>query len=153
MSKEIKFYMQKEGEDAIDLEAYFVGMRYQKCVGLNDKGARKNIYTEEYSDSDKLRVWQGEDVTRKATNITFTFYFLGDNRHKAYEGFYNYVKNGQIKYWDTARNKEALLVYSSETKVSNEDWKTSPKYFAVAFKFQNLYGECKDRVDDNGELE
>lgn len=146
MTQEVTFYMQKEGESAIDLEAYFPGLRYQKCVGLNDKGKRLNIYTEEYSDSDTLRVWQGAEVTRKATTITFTFYFIGDNRHKAYEDFYNYVKNGKITYWDTARNKEALLVLVDEVKVSSEDWKNEPLYFAIAFKFQNLWGECRDKI-------
>ena len=145
MAQEVKFYMQKEGEGAIDIEAYFPGLRYQKCVGLNDKGTRMNIYTEEYSDSDTLRVWQGEEVTRKATTITFTFFFLGDTRHEAFNNFYNYVKNGKITYWDTARNKEALLVLADEVKIGEEDWKGSTQYFSVSFKFQNLWGECKDR--------
>lgn len=145
MTRDVKFYMQKEGEGAIDLEAYFPGLRYQKCVGLNDKGKRMNIYTEEYSDSDMLRVWQGEEVTRKATTITFTFFFLGDTRHEAFNNFYNYIKNGKITYWDTARNKEALLVLADEVKISEENWKGSTQYFSVSFKFQNLWGECKDK--------
>lgn len=145
MTQEVKFYMQKEGEGAIDIEAYFPGLRYQKCVGLNDKGKRLNIYTEEYSDSDTLRVWQGEEVTRKATTITFTFFFLGDTRREAFNNFYNYVKNGKITYWDTARNKEALLVLADEIKISEEDWKGSTQYFSASFKFQNLWGECKNR--------
>jgi hypothetical protein len=104
-----------------------------------------NIYTEEYSDSDTLRVWQGEEVTRKATTITFTFFFLGDTRHEAFNNFYNYIKNGKITYWDTARNKEALLVLADEVKISEENWKGSTQYFSVSFKFQNLWGECKDK--------
>lgn len=145
MEQDVKFYMQKEGGDVIDLEVDFPGLRYAKCVGLNDKGKRMDIYTEEYADSDVLRVWQGVDVTRKATTITFTLYFIGDTRHKAYEDFYAYVKNGQIKYWDTARNKEALLVLNSDVKIGDESWKGSTQYFEVQFKFQNLWGECKDK--------
>jgi hypothetical protein len=145
MAQEVKFYMQKEGESAIDLEAHFLGLRYQKCVGLNDKGKRKNIYIEEYSDSDTLRVWQGEEATRKATTITFTFFFIGDTRHEAFNDFYEYVKNGQIRYWDTARNKEALLVLADEVKIGDDSWKGSIPYFEVPFKFQNLWGECKDK--------
>lgn len=146
MAQEIKFYMQKEGESVIDLESHFDGLRYQKCVGLNDKGKRMNVYTEEYSDSDTLRVWQGAEVTRKATTITFTFYFIGDNRHQAFNDFYAYVKNGKISYWDTARNKEALLVLSDEVKIGEDDWKGSPQNFKVDFKFQNLWGECRDKI-------
>lgn len=145
MAQEIKFYMQKDGDTIKDLEVDFFGMRYQKCTGLNDKGKRKNIYTEEYSDSDTLRVWQGDSVTREATDITFSFVFLGDTRHEAYKAFYEYVKNGRISYWDTARNKEALLVLESEVKIGDESWNGSTPYFIVDFKFKNLWGECKDK--------
>ena len=145
MDLDVRFYMQKGDEKAVDLEAFFYGLRYSKCVGLNDKGKRKNIYTEEYSDSDTLRVWQGCDVTRKATTITFTFFFIGDTRHKAYSDFYDYVKNGQIRYWDTARNKEALLVLSDAVSIGDESWKGSTPYFEASFKFQNLWGECKNK--------
>lgn len=147
MAQEVKFYMQKVDDNVVkDLERDFVGLRYQKCVGLNDKGKPKNIYTEEYSDSDTLRVWQGAEVTRKATDITFSFVFMGDTRHKAFEDFYAYAKIGTIKYWDTARNKEALLVLTNEVKIGDEDWYGSTPYFKVDFKFQNLWGECKDKI-------
>lgn len=146
MAQEIKFYMQKDGDNTVkDLEKDFDGLRYQKCVGLNDKGKRKNIYTEEYSDSDTLRVWQGDEVLRQATDITFSFVFAGETRHKAYDDFVAYVNNGKIHYWDTARNKEAYLVLISEVKIGDEDWYGSTPYFKVDFKFQNLWGECKDK--------
>ena len=103
MEQKYKFYMQKDREAVKDLEATFEGMKYVKCVGLLDKGKRKNIYTESYSDSDTLRVWQGEEVTREATDVTFTFVFIGDNRQSTYKDFYNYVKNGKLTYYDTAR--------------------------------------------------
>ena len=33
-------------ENQIDLESYFVGLRYRSCQGLNTIGKAKNIYTE-----------------------------------------------------------------------------------------------------------
>lgn len=145
MAEEIKFYMSKEGEGVKDLEVDFDGLRYSKCEGLFDKGKRKNIYTEEYSDSDVLRVWQGDDVTREATKITFTLYFLGDNRHSVYESFYNFVKNGKITYYDTKRKKEALLVLMDAVKISEDEWNGSIPYVETKFEFNNLWGECKDK--------
>lgn len=145
MVQEYSFYMSKEGESVRDLEKDFEGMKYIKCEGLLDKGKRKNVYTESYSDSDTLRVWMGEEVTREATDITLTFVFIGDNRQNVYRDFYNYTKNGKITYYDTARNKEALLVLMDAIKVKDDIWKGSTPYIEVDFKFKNLWGECKDR--------
>lgn len=145
MNQEYKFYMSKEGESVRDLEKDFEGMRYVKCTGLLDKGKRKNIYTESYSDSDTLRVWQGEEVTREATEVVFTFVFIGDSRQSVYKDFYNYVKNGKITYYDTARNAESLLVLIDAIKIKDDTWKGSTKYIEVDFKFKNLWGECKYR--------
>lgn len=145
MEQKYKFYMQKDREAVKDLEATFEGMKYVKCVGLLDKGKRKNIYTESYSDSDTLRVWQGEEVTREATDVTFTFVFIGDNRQSTYKEFYNYVKNGKLTYYDTARNKEALLVLIDAIKIKEDVWKGSTPYIEVDFKFKNVWGECRDR--------
>ena len=151
--EDVKFYMQKvDANGALisdtfkDLEIDFDGMRYSRCVGLMNKGKRKNIYTEQYSDSDTLRVWQGEEVTREATTITFTFVFVGNDRKSVYESFYNYVKNGIIAYYDTARMKEARLVLIDALEPSDDIYKGSTPYIKADFKFQNLWGECKDKI-------
>lgn len=148
----VKFYMQKVDANGgliantlKDLEVDFLGMKYSRCVGLMNKGKRKDIYTEQYSDSDTLRVWQGEKVTREATTITFTFVFAGKNRVDVYESFYNYVKNGIISYYDTARMKEARIVLMDALEPSDDIYKGSTPYIKADFKFQNLWGECKDK--------
>lgn len=148
MDEKIYFYMQKDGEAKISIEDHFKGLLYAQCDGLLTKGKRKNVYTEEYSDSDTLRVWQGKDVTREATDVTFKFFFVdsdGSNRNSVYEAFYDYVKNGKITYYDTKRNKEALLILVDSVKVKEDSWKGSTPYIEVDFKFQNLRGECIDR--------
>lgn len=150
---DVKFYMQKvDSNDALidgtlkDLEVDFSGLRYSKCEGLLNKGERKNIYTEEFADSDTLRVWQGDSVTRKATTITFTFVFAGTTRQSVYQEFYEYVSNGVISYYDTARMKEARLVLISAVEPSDDIFVGSTPYIKASFKFQNLWGECKDKV-------
>lgn len=149
---DVNFYMQKvDANDNLiantlkDLESDFVGLKYSKCEGLLNKGKRKNIYTEQYSDSDTLRVWQGDEVTREATTIVFTFVFAGDNRQSVYDAFYDYVKNGVILYYDTARMKEARLVLMNAIEPSDDIYKGSTPYIRAEFKFQNLWGECKDK--------
>lgn len=154
MDDQILFYMQKEGEARIDLEHYdpFKGLRYSKCTGLLDKGKRKNVYTESYSDNDSLRVWQGSEVTREATDITFKFFFLGDTMKESFENFYNYVKNGKITYYDTKRKKKAVLILIDAIKVSDDRWKDGTTYIEGDFKFKNIKGECLDVDDDGNEL-
>lgn len=149
---DIKHYFQKEGNSTVyDLESYFSGLKYSKCEGLETRGARKNIYTEEYADSDTLRVWQGSDVTRTATTITFTLYFTGDKRQATFDSFYEFVKNGKIFYWDTKRLKKAYLVLKEEFEPSEDIYHGSTPYKAVNVKFQNLWGECKN-CNNSGEL-
>ena len=128
----------------VDLEATFDGLKYCKCEGLNNEGKRKNVYVEKYGDSDRLRVWQGDTVVREATVITFTFWFVGDNRQKVYEDFYKYVSNGKISYWDDARKKQALLVLIEALEPSEDQFVGSTPYIKADFKFQNLWGECID---------
>lgn len=149
----VKFYMQKVDANGVlisdtlkDLEVDFLGMKYSKCEGLMNKGRRKNIHTETYADSDTLRVWQGEEVTREATTITFTFVFAGNDRKSVYESFYEYVKNGIISYYDTARMKEARLVLIDALEPSDDIYKGSTPYIQANFKFQNIWGECKNKT-------
>jgi hypothetical protein len=137
--------MKKEGSTKeIDLEQNFPGMYYSKCEGLLDKGKRKNIYFETYSDSDDVRVWQGNSVTRESTEVSFLFYFVGENRHTVFKNFYEYVKNGIFIYRDTKRKKKARLVLEGEVSPSKDLWYGSHVYIEATFKFKNLWGECKD---------
>ena len=130
----------------VDIESHpnFDGLKYCKCEGLLNKGKRKNVYTEKYADDDRLRIWQGENVTREATNVTFTFWFVGPNRQATYQNFYDYVKNGVISYWDDVRRKEAELVLLEATEPSEDVYIGSTPYIKADFKFQNLRGECWD---------
>lgn len=149
-----KHYMQKVNKDGSlvdgtlkDLENDFVGLKYSKCDGLLDKGERVNVYTEQYSDSDGMRVWQGSYVVRKPTEITLTLYFFGENRQSVYESFYEYVKNGIISYYDNVRKKESRMFLVDALKVKDDIYKGSHPYILIDFKFQNIWGECKDKLE------
>jgi hypothetical protein len=143
--------MQKENEAPKDLEIDFVGLKYSKCVGLLAKGKIKNKYTETYAESDELRISEGKNVAREATDITFTFFFVGNDRTEIYDNFYNYVKSGKITYYDTQRKKIALLSLFDAVSPSEDIWVGSVPYIKADFKFKNLWGECKDYVENINE--
>ena len=148
---DVRFYMKRSGVDDvyIDLEAYFKGMRYSKCDGLETLGKPKNIYTESYSDSDTLRVYIPRKVTREATTVTITFYFLGEGRHGIYDRFNAFLKGNRIYYYDTARQRLAYLVLMDSTSPKEDVYRGSTPYMAVDYKFQNLWGECMRMGGDN----
>lgn len=137
--------------DSRDLEVEFAGLRYAKCVGLHDKGEIKNIYTEEYADSDELRVYVPETIHRKNTELTFTFYFIGETRQASYEAFCNYASQGIMWYYDTKRLKKAKVILKEKLKPTEEVSKGNKPYLCADFKFINLWGECK-RCDIDGHL-
>ena len=63
-----------------DIEEHFVGLLYMRAEGMNDIGKSKNVYTETYADSDRLRVYLPNDgnYTNDATKITMHFLVVGD---------------------------------------------------------------------------
>ena len=76
----IKYCMQRLDDNVrnvIDLEndPDYVGLRYLKAEGMNTIGKSKNIYTEQYADSDRLRVYLPPDgnYANEATVVTMTF--------------------------------------------------------------------------------
>ena len=153
MSNTVKHYIWKSGKplgkpiDGLgikddDIEKRWPGIKYSKCTGLTAKGQRKNIHVEKYSDSNKLRVWQGEDVIREATDITLSLFFTGEYRQATYDDFIDYCNNGEIHYWDTVRKREAIMVLVDKSEPKEDVYKGSIQYIYVDLKFQNLYGEC-----------
>ena len=111
-----------------DIESHFSGLRYMKAEGMNDIGKTKNIYTEAYADSDRLRVHLPStsinDYTNEATKITMHFLIIG-------------------KYWDDARNLEFDFIVTDEIKVSDERWHGSAPYIEIAVPMQNLNGKTR----------
>lgn len=145
-----KFYMQevtKENDEYIeventqkDLENDFVGLKYAKCEGI-DKMGKPRIYTESYADSDRLRAYVPNELTNDATNITFTFYFVGNQRRETYYNFIEYVRQGIHAYWDNVRNRKFYFVVASEIKPASEMWYGSSPYLELNLQVQNLNGK------------
>lgn len=148
----IYFYMQATdgkgkalaGAPIKDLESDFEGLLYSKAKGLNDKGKIKNAYSEKYADSDRLRVYFPEEPKREATTVTFTFYFVGENRYAVFDEFVKYVSGGFRAFWDTKRKKKLIFYAPEAVTVANERWHSGTPYLSFDLKVQNVFGETFD---------
>lgn len=142
-----KHYMQKYGtaDDAsvpvMDLERDFPGLVYIEATGLSAKGAPKNVYYETYAESDESRVHIPERICRESTEVKLKFGFGGTDRRAVFDAFYDYVKTGRIKYWDTARKRMAKMVLDGAVEPSDDVLKGNQPYIIADFTFRNLFGE------------
>lgn len=132
------------GAQTMDLEKDFEGLKYSSMEGIETIGAAKNIYSESYSDSDRLRVYVPTEVKHKETEITFTVYFTGKNRHKTYDAFNAYITKGFHRYHDSARNKWFAFYIKSELKPAESMWYGSTPYLKMEYKLSNIFGRTFD---------
>ena len=132
------------GAQTMDLEKDFEGLKYSSMDGIETIGAAKNIYSESYSDSDRLRVYVPSEVKHKETEITFTVYFTGKDRYKVYDAFNAYITKGFHRYRDTARNKWFAFYIKSELKPAESMWCGSTPYLKMEYKLSNIFGRTFD---------
>ena len=157
-SSQYNHYMQRidvASQQVIDIEEEFVGLLYEQAEGLNNIGKPKNVYTEEYADSDRKRVYlpselqDGEMVHKlslianEGTKVTMTFLIVGDAvaREQTMRRFFDEVRTGVHRYWDDARNRQFDFIVTDEIKVSEEKWHGSQPYVEVQIPMQNLNGK------------
>lgn len=150
MDVEYKYYMSRyvdnSWEAETSLEDYFNGMLYLSCSGLSSKGKPKNIYTESYAETDELRVYLPDVITRENTDIEFSFAFKGENRRDIYDKFTDWVSGYKIKYWDTCRNRVAEMILQEAIETSDDEIIGSEPYITVKFKFKNIKGTTEKKV-------
>lgn len=132
-----------------ELETVFEGLRYVKCEGLNTIGKVKNIYTETYSDADRLRVFMPKEVKNEETVVTLTLVFVGEKRNEVRDRFNDYIRQGYHKYFDDARNKEFVFFIKDELPIGEEMWCGSTPYLKCNYKLQNIKGKTEDRKQEN----
>ena len=150
-SSQYTHYMQRvdiESQPIYDIEEQFAGLLYMKADGMNNIGKAKNIYTETYADSDRLRVYLPNDgvYTNEAPKITMHFLVVGDeaSREATIRSFETYVREGIHRYWDDARNLEFDFIVQDEIKVSDEKWHGSSPYVEIEVVMQNLNGKTRE---------
>lgn len=149
-SSQYTHYMQRTditGQNVIDIEDEFSGLLYMSAEGMNDIGKAKNVYTEEYADSDRKRFYlpSDNDYANDATKITMRFLIIGTakERQDTIEEFTVYVRKGVHRYWDDARNLEFDFIVTDEIKVSDEKWHGDVPYVEILVPMQNLNGKTR----------
>lgn len=127
-------------KDEIDIEASFAGLKYLKCEGLEDIGKPK-IYSEEYADSSRTRVYIPETLNNEPTQVKLTLLFVGANRRAVLNEFNEYIRQGFHRYYDTARKRELVFYIDSEIKISDDLLKGSTPYIQCTYTLKNVYGK------------
>lgn len=153
MESTYKFYMVAcdnkgepiKGARTMDLERDFDGLKYSSIEGIETIGEAKNIYSESYSDSDRLRVYVPDNLTHKPTTVTLTLYFVGKNRYNVYDSFNTYLKESKYHiYYDSARKKKLTFFVKDEIGVGESQWFGSTPYIRVEYKLSNIFGRTFD---------
>jgi len=149
-SSEYRHYMQRidiPNQNIVDIEDTYPNLQYLKAEGILDIGAAKNVYTEEYADSDNLRYFVPADgtIANKNTTINMVFIVTGPpvDRDATISAFLEYVRTGVHRYWDNARNREFSFVIKDEIKVSDERWHGSSPYVELTIPLTNLNGSTR----------
>lgn len=159
-SSQYNHYMQRvdsPGYNRIDIEEEFPGLLYSSAKGIYDIGKPKNIYTEQYADSDRTRVYipieylNGQLVhdtsliANEATTVEMTFLVVGDTdaRRDTITAFEDYVRTGIHTYYDTARQMEFTFFVSDAIKVSEEKWHGTQPYVELTVPLQNINGKTR----------
>lgn len=137
--------MDLEKDFKVEKDGVVVGqLRYKECKGLNEIGAAR-VYTEEYSDSDRLRVYVPDNLTHKPTTVTLTLYFVGEDRYNVYDSFNAYLKGSKYHiYYDTARKKKLIFFVKDGISVGESQWFGNTPYIQVAYKLSNIFGRTFD---------
>lgn len=131
------------GAQEINLERDFKGLLYSKAEGLDAIG-KARVYKETYADSDRVRVHIPTLPTNEPTKVTFTFFFVGDDRRAIYNSFVSYVTKGFHCYHDDARGKYLYFYVEGEVKPAEEKWHGSNPYLSLELEVENLFGRTFD---------
>lgn len=156
--QELDVYGNVENMNWDNIEELFPNLRYMKATGLNDIGKAKNIYTEDYADSDRVRVYlPGDsdtdgnlthnvtDIANESTTVKMTFLVIGtpEERQNTIVSFENYVRKGVHRYFDDARNREFDFIVTEAIRVSDEKWHGSQPYVEIEVNMKNLNGKTR----------
>lgn len=150
MSK-CEFYMQKCTKDGTpisgtmkNLEEDFKGLRYSELKGIHFIGAPKNIYIEDFVESDAIRTYIPDNIVNKSTTLSLKLYFFGEDRAKTFDLFNKYISKGYTKYWDNCRNKSFIFIVEKEIKPATENWYKGTPYLEVTYNLTNIFGKTFD---------
>lgn len=145
------------GFAVLDIEENFPGLKYKEASGMYDIGNAKNIYTEEYADSDKVRVYlpsvienggfvhRTNMIANESTEIKMTFVVIGDveTRLSIISEFEDEIRTGVHRYWDSGRKRMFDFIVTDKIEISDEKWYGSQPYVEITVKMHNINGKTR----------
>lgn len=124
----------------ISLEGSFKGLKYVESSGLNELGKPKNQYTENYADSDNVRVYIPDDLHNDSRSVSITLLFIGGDRRLVYQMFTEYISAGTHRYTDSIRGISVDLLLTDAVEVSEDIFTGNIYYITTVFKFSTVSG-------------
>ena len=143
-NKETSQYDKEDIGELIDIEEQFK-CKYVKFEGLSETGKVKNIYTENYAESEELRMYIPDEVLYENTDLSLTLLFAPDSANDSdvqnnERAFFEYVSGHKIEYHDTFSKRYVSLLLLNKPEVVGEVLYGGSRYREVKYTFKNLYG-------------
>lgn len=130
--------------DLLDLEEHFK-CKYVKAEGIAENGKVRNIYTESYAETEKLRTFVPEELVYENTEIALTLLFLPETKDEMdiqnnERAFFDFVSGRKVEFHDTFRNRYVTLLLINKPEVVGEVLYGGSRYRQVKYTFKNVYG-------------
>lgn len=130
---------------AVDLErcAAWPGLRYKTLSGIRSRGQQSGVYAERWAESDRAAVWVGGAASHGESEVTLNVAFFDNGGASAvgaqYEAFCEWIEGCMVLWWDSLRQRKALLYLSDKTSPASDVVKPGG-YIEASFKFKSAYG-------------
>lgn len=140
-----KDYVTVPKSQMYDIEENF-SCRYVRVEGLSDDGNVKNVYTEEYAETEELRVYSPKTILHKNNEISLTLLFLANNNTNPYDvqdnerRFFEFIKGRKVEFHDNFRNRWVSLLLLNKPETVGEVLYGGSRYRQVKYTFKNIYG-------------
>lgn len=139
-----------------DIQRIFVSLCVVSVKGIEDLGKTKTIISEDYAESNELRVFAASNPTFKPTKVSMEIAFIGEksvinSEQKAFTDMLN--SNPYFTFADTYRKRKARLLFDGGLKLS-KDYRVSDSEqgSAVVYKYSFTCTYLDDTVLTENEL-
>lgn len=138
-------YVAVEKSQMLDLEEHF-GCKYVRMDGMAENGEVKNVYTEEYAETEELRVHTPKTILHKNDEISLTVLFLASEGNDEYDVqdkervLYEFLDGRKVEFHDNFRNRWVSLLLLKKPEVVAEVLYGGSRYRQVKYTFKNVFG-------------
>lgn len=150
MSNGYNFYLQRypeveESFDRVNIEREY-NCIYKQFSSFDGVGEIKNTYTEDYAESDGVRIYipPKNELAHKTFECKLQLLFPRASCAADSRRFVEDFQGVRVEYYDTFRKRRATLVMTKAPTVSQERLYSDTKYQLMEFTFTNILGHTYD---------